>query len=279
VQQDQLRIEEARANLTAAIARQSDALAADRRGAALNARGYMANSAYERALHAREVAQQDVIAARKRLDALSVELEAARSGTYLGDNYNDVPSSFQRARELTLRIEETEAAVHQLIGKQEALAVEITAEQKRLAARSSFSLTAPINGNLWTVQAASGEYVRKGQELFTVLDCSTVVVTASVSERDYNELRLGDPVHFRVSGSNREYSGSISKLGLTSTGRSFAIAPEERRHQVAVQLPGLEGSNSDRCAVGRTGEVVFEQHGNGLGARLVEGLRHLLTLS
>ena len=119
-------------------------------------------------------------------------------------------------------------------------------------------MAAPIDGNLWTVQAASGEYVRKGQELFTVLDCSTVVVTASVSERDYNELRLGDPVRFRVAGSGREYSGAVSKLGLTSTGRSFAIAPEERRHQVAVQLAGLQDSDSDRCAVGRTGEVVFE---------------------
>jgi multidrug resistance efflux pump len=239
----------------------------------------MANSAYERALHAREVAQQDVIAARKRLDALSVELEAARSGTYLGDNYNDVPSSFQRARELTVRIEESETAERQLAGKQEALAIDIAAEQKRLAARSSASLTAPIDGNLWTVQAATGEYVRKGQELFTVLDCSTVVVTAAVSERDYNELRLGDPVRFRVSGSNREYSGTISKLGLTSTGRSFAIAPEERRHQVAVQMPDLQNSDSDRCAVGRSGEVVFEHHGSGFGARLVEGLRHLLGLS
>src|SRR5690349_6086324 len=131
----------------------------------------MADAAYERVLHGLEVAQQETIAARKRLDALTVELEAARSGTYLGDNYNDVPSSFQRARELTLRIEETEAAVHQLVGKQEALAIELTAEQKRLAARRSFSLAAPINGNFWTVQAASGEYVRKGQELFTVLDC------------------------------------------------------------------------------------------------------------
>jgi hypothetical protein len=115
--------------------------------------------------------------------------------------------------------------------------------------------------------------------LFTVLDCSTVVVTASVSERDYNELRLGDPVRFRVSGSNREYSGTVSKLGLTSTGRSFAIAPEERRQQVAVQLSALQDSDSDRCAVGRTGELVFEGHGNGIAARLVEGLRHLLRLA
>jgi len=277
VRQDELRVEESKASVAAAIARETDAAAAESRGAALHARGFMAHAAYERVQHAREVAQQDTIAARKRLDALIVELAAARNGTYLGDNYNDVPSSFQRARELTVRIEETQANLDQLARKQETLSAELTAERKRLAARSSASLAAPIDGNLWTVQAASGEYVRKGQELFTVLDCSTVVVTASVSERDYNELRLGDPVRFRVSGSGRDYSGTVSKLGLTATGRSFAIAPEERRHQVAVQLADLQ--DSDRCAVGRTGEVVFEGRGQGPAGRLVEGLRHLLDLA
>jgi multidrug resistance efflux pump len=278
VRQDELRVEEARASLSAATAREADASAAEGRGAALHARGFIATAAYERALHAREVAQQDRIAARKRLDALSVELEAARNGTYLGDNYNDVPSSFQRARELTVRIEETQATLDQLVHKQETLAAELTAERQRLATRSSAPLAAPIDGNVWTLHAASGEYVRKGQDLFSVLDCSTAVVTASVSERDYNELRLGDPAHFRVSGSTREYSGTIAKLGLTSTGRSFAIAPEERHHQVAVQLADLQGSASDRCAVGRSGEVVFEGNGHGAIGRLVEGLRRLLGL-
>lgn len=279
VRQDELRVEEARASLSAASAREADASAAERRGAALHARGFMAAAAYERTFHAREVAQQDGIAARKRLDALAVELEAARNGTYLGDNYNDVPSSFQRARELTVRIEETQANLDQLGRKQETLATELAAERKRLAARSSAAVAAPLDGNVWTVHAASGEYVRKGQELFSVLDCSTAVVTASVSERDYNELRLGDPVHFRVSGGGREYSGTIAKLGLTSTGRSFAIAPEERRHQVAVQLSDLQGSAGDRCAVGRSGEVVFEGNGHGSVGRLVEGLRRLLGLA
>jgi multidrug resistance efflux pump len=279
VHQDELHVEEARANLSAATARERDGIAAERRGAALRARGFMADAAYERVLHAREVAQQDTIAVYKRLDALTVELEAARKGTYLGDNYNDVPSSYQRARELTVRIEEAQTALDQLARKRDTLSEELTAERQRFSARSGAAIGAPMNGNLWTVQVTSGEYVRKGQELFTVLDCSTVVVTASVSDRDYNELRLGDAARFRVAGSGREYSGLVSKLGLTSTGRSFAIAPEERRHQVAVQLTDLQDSPSDRCAVGRTGEVVFEGHGRGLLGRLADGLLHLLSLA
>lgn len=279
VRQDELRVEEARAGLAAATARESEAIEAEKRGTTLYAHGYMAAQSYERLAHAREVSRQETLAARKRLDALAVELEAARSGTYLGDNYNDVPSSFQRARELAVRIDETKATLDELNQKGKTIATQLVAEQKRLTARSSAALTAPIGGNLWTVQAAAGEYVRKGQELFTVLDCSTVVVTASVSERDYNELRLGDPVRFRIAGTDREYSGTIAKLGLTSTGRSFAISPEERRHQVAVQLADLEQNGNDRCAVGRTGEVIFEGRARGMAARLIESFRHFLDLA
>lgn len=105
-----------------------------------------------------------------------LELEAARNGTYLADNYNDVPSSFQRARELAVRIDETRATLDESQQKQTNLATQLTAERERLRARSSVALSVPIDGNLWTVQAAAGEFVRKGQQLFTVLDCATVVV-------------------------------------------------------------------------------------------------------
>jgi multidrug resistance efflux pump len=279
VRQVELRIEEARANLAVAKAREAEAVDAEKRGNTLHAHGYMAQASYENLLHAREVAHQDSTAAQKRIDTLTVELEAARAGTYLGDNYNDVPSSVQRARELTVRIDETRATLDELKQKHDNIAAQLSSERKRLAARSTAALTAPIDGNLWTVQAATGEYVRKGQELFTVLDCSTVVVTASVSGRDYNELRLGEPVRFRVSGSGREYHGTVSKLGLTSTGRSFALPPEERQQQVAVKLSEVE-STSDSCAVGRTGEVIFEGGGGrGVLARLVETARHFLGLA
>ena len=279
VRQVELRMEEARAGIAAAAARESEAVAAESRGAALHEHGYMADAAFERLTHAREVAQQETIAAKKRIDTLAVELGSARTGTYLGDNYNDVPSSVQRSRELTVRIDETKATLDELKQKSETMAAQLTAERKRLDARSNAALTAPIDGNLWTVQAAAGEYVRKGQELFTVLDCSTLVVTASVSDRDYNELRLGEPVRFRVAGSGREYNGRISKLGLTSTGRSFAISPEERRQQVAVQLTDLPQGEADSCAVGRTGEIVFEGNGHGTVARAVESFRHFLGLA
>jgi multidrug resistance efflux pump len=279
VRQDELRVEEAQARLTAAMVHEADTVATAQRGTALHLRGVQSDDLYERAQRAKEIAQHETIAARKRLEALQVELQAARTGTYLGDSYNDVPSSFQRARELTIRLDETRATLDQLTRKTETLTEQLVAEQKRLIAHTVAALTAPIAGSLWTVQAASGEYVRKGQDLFTVLDCSTVMVTASVSERDYNGLRIGDPVRFRIAGTGREYDGTITKLGLTATGASFAISPEEHHHQLAISLPELAASSEDRCAVGRTGEVIFEGHEQGFAARLIGTLRRSLSFS
>jgi multidrug resistance efflux pump len=264
VRQDQLRIEEAQAKLAAAKAREADAAATVQRGTALYQRGFQSEEAHQRARHSLDIAQNETLAVQKRLGALEVELAAARTGTYLGDNYNDVPSSFQRARELTVRIEETRATLDQLARKSETLAEQLTAEQRRLAARSIAALTAPVSGHLWTTSAVSGEFVRRGQDLLAVLDCATVTVTASVGDRIYNELRLGDPVRFRVAGTNREYFGSIAKLGSAASSGNLAITPAEGRNQLTINLPELARSADDRCAVGRTGEVVFESRGSGV---------------
>jgi multidrug resistance efflux pump len=276
VRQLELRIEEARANLAAAAAREADAKAAAGRGAALHARGFQSDEAQDKARHSQEIEEQGVVAARKRLDTLSVELDAARSGTFLGDSYNDAPSSLQRARELALRLTETQNALDEKGRKTEALQSQLATEQQRLAAHSKALLAAPVEGQLWTVQAAPGEFVRKGQEILTLLDCATVMVTASVSERDYNELHLGDPVRFRVSGTGRDYAGRIAKLGSTAT---FAIPFDPGSHQLMVSVPQLSASPEDGCAVGRTGEVTFEGAGLGFTARLARTVRSLLSFS
>src|SRR6202140_1840971 len=157
VRQDELRVDGARARGAGAGGPEEDATAALSRGAALHANGYMADAAYEHLYHAREAVQQETIAARKRLATPTGELEGAPNGTYLGDNYNDAPSSVQRARELTVRIDETKASLDELIQKDETITAQLTAERRSLPARSSAALTAPIDGNLWTVQAAAGE--------------------------------------------------------------------------------------------------------------------------
>jgi multidrug resistance efflux pump len=275
VKEVELQVEEAQTNLTAAGEREADAKDAANRGDALHFRGFQSDEAQEKLRHQEEIDRQGVLAAGSRLGALAVELDAARNGTFLGDSYNDVPYSLQRARELALQVAETRTGLDALAAKAAALRTEIAAEERRLAAHTRVVLSAPVDGHLWTVDAEPGEYVRKGQDIMTVLDCSSVVVTASVSAHDYNELRLGDPVQFRVSGTERTYDGRIVRLGSSAT---FAIAPVSGAHQIVVASSSLPASGDDGCAVGRTGEVTFNDSGDALPARLSRRLLDLFDL-
>jgi len=262
VRQIELRRAEATATAAAAAARHAEAAASAQRAAALHVRGHLSEAAIEKHRRDAEVARGDLAAAQKRTAGLGVELEAARSGTFLGDSYNDAPASLQRARDLTLRIAETTRTVEDLQRRRGWLEVAASEEQERLRALRDVALVVPVEGRVWEMLARPGEYVRRGQDLLAVLDCSTVAVTATVSERDFNTLRIGDPVRFRVAGSGREYAdGRVARLGAGATAGSaaYAIAGDAKGREVIAVFPGLAASGSDdRCAVGRAGKAVFE---------------------
>src|SRR4029077_13588639 len=76
---------------------------------ALASFGYQTPVAVERAERDAKVATQTQTSLNHRLFASVVELEAARRGEYVGDSYNDRPSSLQHADELSVRVAETEA--------------------------------------------------------------------------------------------------------------------------------------------------------------------------
>ena len=268
-----LQIAGARADSAAADERLLNAETVRIRGDTLHARGFQSDAAQDSLRYTEQIARQGAISARARAEALSVEREAAHDNTFLGDSYNDAPFSLQQARELALRIADTRTKLDDQLRKAAVLREQVTDERIRLNAQTKAVLRAPVDGQLWTIEAASGEYARKGDDVFTVLDCSTVVVTASASVRDYNELQLGDHVRFRVSGSDREYLGQIVKFGSSP---AYAIPPPEARQQIVVALFDLRLDGEDGCAVGRTGEVTFENRARSFSGRLAESLSELL---
>jgi hypothetical protein len=64
---------------------------------------------FNRARSGFEVGTQEVEAARHRVRYLTIELDAAQRGVFLGDSYNDAPSSTQRLREIDQRLGELSA--------------------------------------------------------------------------------------------------------------------------------------------------------------------------
>jgi multidrug resistance efflux pump len=253
------RVLDLKAQASATEATEFEAASTLARTKMLAASGYQTTVAVERADRDARIAAENQRSLNHRLFASEVELEAARRGEYVGDSYNDRPSSLQHADELSVRIAETEAELSSRDRQLVKLRATLEAEVARYSELSNAVLSSPIDALVWEVLVSPGEEVRKGQDLLRLLDCSGVIVTVTVRESVFNQLRLGDRAQFRFSGQSGGYNGSIVRMsGIAAPPDNLAIQPtalSPAGYRVAVSVPDL--ASSTQCGVGRTGTVVF----------------------
>ena len=265
VQQLQARLAEAQAAMEAAQARLREADATMRRANDLSRNGIQTVVDFNRARSGFEVGAQDVEAARNRMRYLTIELDAARRGVFLGDSYNDAPSSVQRMREIDQRMGELSAEVRERNRRVALLEDQVDEERVRLTRFREARLASPVPGPgvLWEVMTGGGEYVRRAQDVLRMVDCGTTVVTASVREAVYNRLRVGDPARFRLLGDGRVFEGTVARLAGSGTetiyGSLAVVSSVEhlKLYDVAMVFPTLAEDAEAGCAVGRIGRALF----------------------
>ncbi len=278
VRQLEERLAEARAALEGTQSRLREADATLRRANDLSRSGVQTVADCNRARSGFEVGTQEVEAARHRVRYLTIELDAAQRGVFLGDSYNDAPSSTQRLREIDQRLGELSADVRERNRRIALLEGQVNEERVRLARFREARLASPVPGVLWEVMTGSGEYVRRAQDVARLVDCTTTVVTASVRESVYNRLRVGDPARFRPLGDGRVYEGTVARLagsGAETIYRSLAIGPSAehlKRYDVAMVFPALAAEPDLGCAVGRTGRAAFTTRPLDPWRRMLAGL-------
>jgi len=260
IRQLEARGAEIKTSIEAAAARREEATASVARASSLVKSGSISTVEFARLTREQTIAQQAELGAQRRLDATQVELTAAREGTFIGDSYNDRPSSVQREEEMRQRAEAFTADLAHTDAEIAWLAGEMMSEQRRYISRSEAEIKLPVAGRIWEVMTAPGEDVRAGQPLIRLLDCSGAVVTANVTESVYNSLRLGSVARFRPSDGGPELDGTVVNLtGSAAATANFAINPDALRkepYRTTVSVPGLNDGSRD-CAVGRTGRVIF----------------------
>jgi biotin carboxyl carrier protein len=270
------RVMDLKAQASATEASELEASSTLARTKALALSGYQTTVAVERAERDAKVATQTQRSLNHRLFASVVELEAARRGEYVGDSYNDRPSSLQHADELSVRVAETEAELTSRDQRLATLRAALAAEASRYAELSNAILSAPTNGLVWEVLVAPGEEVRRGQDLLRLLDCSGAMVTVTVRESVFNRLRLGDKAQFRFSGRPERYNGTIVRMsGSAAPPDNLAIQPTALAsggYRVAVSVPDLAAT---QCGVGRTGTVVFNPSASANGT--LQSLREVIS--
>lgn len=206
------------------------------------------------------MAGQGLASLRHLLSEAKVELITLQDGVFLGDDYNDQPSSMQRAEQLRTDLASLDAHQARTSLERSATKLRLAEEEDRYNQLRQAVLSAPANGRPWQVFVSDAEMVRKDQELLRFHTCANTVVTANVSESVYNTLNVGDRAHFRLKGQSRELPGHIQQLfGSSQAASNLAIEPrglEKAPYHVVVLVPDLR-DKQDNCAIGRTGRVVF----------------------
>jgi len=266
-----------KAQATSTEASEFEAASTLARTKTLAASGYQTTVAVERAERDAKVTAGTQRSLNHRLFASEVELEAARRGEYVGDSYNDRPSSLQHADELSVRIAEADAELGSRDQRLAKLHVALDAETARYSERSNAVLSSPIDAVVWEVLVSPGEEVRKGQDLLRLLDCSGTLVTVTVRESVFNQLRIGDKAQFRFSGQSDRYNGTITRMsGSAAPPDNLAIQPtglSSGTYRIALSVPDLA---SAQCGVGRTGTVVFNASAGSGGT--LQSLRDAISL-
>jgi len=258
IQELEERVMDLKAQLAAAEAAELEAASTLERTKELAASGVQTRVAIERAERDAKVASETRNSLSHRLFSGKVELEAVRRGEYVGDTYNDRPSSLQQADELSIRIAEGEADLMSRDQRLAKLKAELGGEATRYSELSNAILTSPIDARIWEVLVSPGEEVRKGQDLLRLLDCSGAIVTVTVRESVFNQLRIGDKALFRFSGQWGKHEGTIVRmLGMAAPPDNLAIQPSALTSggfRITVSVPDLALT---QCPVGRTGSVSF----------------------
>ena len=213
--------------------------------------------------------------ARERVEVLQIALQAAEENVFLGDGYNDAPNAEQRAVELSSEIAALQTQLAEAEERVAALRERVDRERVRVNSLTGGELQSPVTGILWEILEADGVNVQRGDPLLRLVDCRATMVTASVTERVYNSLSVGDAARFRLGGSSTVYDATVARLagsGAQTIYRNLAVAPSQRhleRYDVALIVPQLAQLESEGCMIGRTGRAFFE-------ARPMDGLRRLL---
>lgn len=269
-------IEEAEAERQGCLAEASQRRDVGSRMEALAKAGNASQIRSSEALASQEATLTRCRMADARVHRLETELSSARNGVFLRDGANDAPYSQQQRDRLMLRRQEMQTQLLQESARVAALDDEIVEERKRLAQVNSYDLPLPAAHVVWSVAASPGSAVTEGQPLLDFADCQRRFVAVELPERDFEQIKPGDPAVVRLIGSNEWVDGEIRQVrGSAARADDRLLAaqvptPNAGNITVEVALSGGTNPADGRgfCNIGRLAEVRFQRSGFGLARGL-----------
>jgi multidrug resistance efflux pump len=204
--------------------------------------------------------------AQARWQRLQGELASAQDGVFLRDGANDVPYSQQQRDRLLLRRQELETLALEGRARSSRLATEIAEERQRLDRLDHADLSLPQGYVVWSVSASPGSAVTEGQTLLDLADCAHRFVAVELSERDFEQIKAGDPAYVRLIGSDDWTEGEVRQVRGSAAridDRLLAAQPPgPNAGSITVEIGLPSEASADRngfCNIGRLAEVRFHR--------------------
>lgn len=249
-------VERARASLTAAEARASEAHAAFERAEALSRDGAIAASALDQARASDAQAREAARSARATLEQLqrgarSEEIAVARGGVAQAEaQLSEAEAGADRVALRERQVEEARAAAAQ--ARAELTAAEVALD--RTVLRSA------IDGVVLRVGVDPGDFVSTGQAAVTVADVDHAWIAANIEETAVGEVHRGQGVEVSVDegGTLRGHVDVVTQ----SAASQFALIPADNASgnftKVVQRIPirvALDGAPSRPLRVGQSVEL------------------------
>jgi multidrug resistance efflux pump len=245
------RQDELRAELAAAQAKNEEAKTTLDRFSTLASKGWTTRAQLNQAQRDGSIAEKSQAAAEKRLEAVGVELAAARRGVFVGVGSNDRPRYMQRADQLEQQVGNLAESLAEREQRLIRLTEQLAGANVRYGVLAAAEIIAPAKGRMWETSVNPGQQVYRGQELLRVMDCGPLV-TALVSQAVYNRLQVGSTARFLPRGGREELVGRIIRLTQVSPS-NLAVQPSTaagESYHITVSVPKL--AQGESCSeVGR----------------------------
>ncbi|MAK55113.1 MAG: multidrug transporter subunit MdtN [Pusillimonas sp.] len=260
-----LRVQQAQAELTAALAAES---ARERQIRAETANASIADEQIERA-------QANLDMARKTVERLT---PLAKKGYVTQQDLDAARTALRDAQVSFNQAQSQSTAAHELIGELEAAQATVEVAQASLAlARKALEDTvvrAPHDGLVVGLKVMTGERLAPDQALFTLIDANKWFATALFRETDLANLRAGQCAQtYALSDPTREIQGKVVSIGwgvatedLVSLPRSLPYVQKSLNWvRVAQRFPVrilLQDPPADLMRVGASASVVVRTDRN-----------------
>lgn len=116
----------------------------------------------------------------------------------------------------------------------------------------------PINGTVLSRNYEPGEFVHMGAALATVADLNKLWVKVFIPTDDLPAVKLGQKVHFTVSGDEHQYTGAVTNIASQGEFTPKTIQTKQERTNIVFAVKISIKNENGVLKPGMPADVVFE---------------------